>query len=424
MAQKPKDDLFRKKALEHAVTTQKIDEMINIVPRKFWVLLVVLAIVIITAIAWAFLGRIPILAEGEGLLIAEKGALYNAVAPEGATRLTSIHVSPGDRVEKGQILAQLEIPDIKKQLNNAQRYLKKLESEYQELKLQAAEKIKQQRQFINQQNKTLDNILVSETQNLKETKKLLEIKERSFKKGIMSRLDLAITLKDYHQVVKEIERTKEAITQNKINLQGFISKWEERIHQLQLKTFEQEYEVNSLKAKLNAAQEVYSPATGIVTNIQVSIGQKLEGGDVVATISSKTQSLDAVIYIPAKDGKLVKKGMKALVSPTNIKKEEYGSIKGEVIAVASFPSTKKDILATLQNPSLVERFLEKGAVIAVRVSLKKDEDTYSGFAWTSSSGPETSISAGTLVSAGIIIREQRPVSLIIPTLKKATGIGY
>jgi len=113
--------------------------------------------------------------------------------------------------------------------------------------------------------------------------------------------------------------------------------------------------------------------------------------------------------------------MKVLIAPSTVKKEEYGSIEANVVSVSPFPSTAKAMETVLQNKRLVERFTESGAPIAIRVALVKSSKNFSGYAWTSSAGPRIQITAGTLVSAMITVKNQRPIALILPAVKKLLG---
>jgi len=92
-----------------------------------------------------------------------------------------------------------------------------------------------------------------------------------------------------------------------------------------------------------------------------------------------------------------------------------------VISVSPFPSTAKGMESILQNEKLVSEFLEEGSPIAIRAILTPNKNNPSGYEWTSSDGPESLISAGTLVKAMITVKEQKPISLLIPAAKKLIG---
>jgi HlyD family secretion protein len=47
---------------------------------------------------------------------------------------------------------------------------------------------------------------------------------------------------------------------------------------------------------------------------------------------------------------------------------------------------------------------------------------FSGYRWTSPEGPPIAVKSGTLCTADIVVDRQRPVSLVIPVLKKTLGM--
>jgi HlyD family secretion protein len=77
--------------------------------------------------------------------------------------------------------------------------------------------------------------------------------------------------------------------------------------------------------------------------------------------------------------------------------------------------------AVLHNDSLVNRFSKGGAPYAATVRLLRDAKTVSGYHWAVGKGPALRLTSGTLTKAEITTREQRPLELIVPMLKKLTG---
>ena len=130
--------------------------------------------------------------------------------------------------------------------------------------------------------------------------------------------------------------------------------------------------------------------------------------------------LEALAFLPAVDGKHVMNGMRVLVTPSTVRPLQYGSIVGKVIAVDNLPSTPESMQDKLRNKSLVDEFLKKGPVIMVRIQLIPEPHNQSGLLWTSSKGPPTTITAGTLVNISITTKKQSPLSLIFPFLNKDT----
>jgi HlyD family secretion protein len=136
------------------------------------------------------------------------------------------------------------------------------------------------------------------------------------------------------------------------------------------------------------------------------------------------QPLEALLYVPASQGKQAQPGMTVNIEPSVIRREEYGVVRAKVLSVADFPSTRHGMMRALDNEEMVANFLKatRGAPIAVRVSLDIDSDSFSGYRWSSGKGPNLQLSSGTPCSATITTKTQRPISLLFPYLRKMTGV--
>ncbi len=95
---------------------------------------------------------------------------------------------------------------------------------------------------------------------------------------------------------------------------------------------------------------------------------------------------------------------------------------GIVTSVSEFPVTPQGMSAVLHNDQLVKLFSKDGAPYAVIVSLEQDASTTSGYRWAVGKGPELHLTSGTLAQAEITARNRRPIDLVVPLLRKLTGI--
>ena len=82
------------------------------------------------------------------------------------------------------------------------------------------------------------------------------------------------------------------------------------------------------------------------------------------------------------------------------------------------------MLSSLQNERLVNEYSKDGAPYEARIDLHADTATISGLEWTSGSGAGIAITSGTTVEAEVTVAEPPPASLIIPFVRKHTGIGF
>ena len=62
-----------------------------------------------------------------------------------------------------------------------------------------------------------------------------------------------------------------------------------------------------------------------------------------------------------------------------------------------------------------------GVLLELRVSLNPDESTFSGYQWSTVSGPPQKISAGTMCEGSVTVVTHRPFELVIPMARKKLG---
>jgi len=167
---------------------------------------------------------------------------------------------------------------------------------------------------------------------------------------------------------------------------------------------------------------ITSPHSGRILEVMVSEGNAVSPGTPIANIESLEQELEAVIYVPLADGKKVRPGMVVQISPSTVRREEYGLMLGTVRSVAEYPSTPQGMMRLLENANLVERLSGDGTPIEVLADLTRDPTTQTGYKWTSSRGPPITIQRGTVCTATITVKEQRPITLVIPAFKEILGL--
>ena len=73
------------------------------------------------------------------------------------------------------------------------------------------------------------------------------------------------------------------------------------------------------------------------------------------------------------------------------------------------------------NPDVTRRLVQGGYVFQVEVELILD-DTPSGFAWTSGTGPEQNIDGGTTAAVRVTTETHPPIVYLFPFLRKWSGL--
>lgn len=431
MSEKPGDPLntepsllkFRSEALSELSAPEQLDKLIQVVSPRGWIALLSFYILLISLIIWGIFGSIPSRVEGKGVLLAENGSIYNAVAPPGGGRIEDITTSQGQLIKKGDVIAHLERPDLVDKLQLSKDYVTKLKQEQAELIHTAESELQARHIHVSQQKQMLDNTLQSESKNLKEIEGLLELKETYFKKGLVPLQEIESTRRDYYSTRDKTQQLQVQSTQLTTQEDDFKEQWRQRLKDKELLILGEELKISNMASEIQISKTVTSPADGIIISINTAVGKIVSEGASVASITTLGEGLDALVFMLPHEGQRVSSGMQALITPTTIEKEEYGSMAGKVLSVSEFPEAAETLIALLHNKELANQFVNSGAPIGIRLRIARDPNTFSGYKWSSSQGPNKKILPGTLADVRITVREQPPMTLIIPAFKKLLGIS-
>lgn len=119
-------DLYRKSALEKLSSPEQLDRMIVITPPSFWLAMLGAGTVIVIALIWAIVGRLPITVKGNGIYVSDAGV--HTVYSDTAGVIASVDVQAGDTVQEGQVVATVTNPDAQAQVDQLNERLQQVEA--------------------------------------------------------------------------------------------------------------------------------------------------------------------------------------------------------------------------------------------------------------------------------------------------------
>lgn len=167
----------------------------------------------------------------------------------------------------------------------------------------------------------------------------------------------------------------------------------------------------SSKEELQHQGQVISPYDGVITSQRMREGQIIQAGSPLYDVDVwEAQDLTAVIFVPALTGNKLKPGSMIQVSPGAIDSSLYGSLVGKVIELSPYPVNSDRVVYWTGNKEFANWVLQKcgGAIMEVRVELTRDDDTKSGYLWTTLLGPKEDIHEGMTCTATAIVDRKSP----------------
>jgi len=181
--------------------------------------------------------------------------------------------------------------------------------------------------------------------------------------------------------------------------------------------------VDRLRVEMAVGSSVRSPISGIIREIRRGRGDVAAAGAVIATVGQDRKSYyQLVTLLKGKTRKRAAPGMEAHIVPDSIKKEEFGSMKGRVVSVSDEDVSVEHVEQILHNAQLTKSLLGSEPALLAYVEMEATKDNPSGFVWWSGTGPPYRITAGSVATVDIIVERVRPITLVIPALRKLLSL--
>ncbi|MBP5199226.1 MAG: HlyD family efflux transporter periplasmic adaptor subunit [Schwartzia sp.] len=169
----------------------------------------------------------------------------------------------------------------------------------------------------------------------------------------------------------------------------------------------------SAKEEYHHQAQVISPYNGIISSQRLRAGEIVQAGAPLYDVDVKeSQDLISVVFVPALTGNKLKPGSTIQVSPGAIDSSLYGSLMGTVLELSPYPVTSDRVVYWTGNKEFANWIMQKcgGAIMEVRVELTRDQDTKSGYLWTTLLGPDEEIKEGMTCTATAIVDRRSPAA--------------
>ncbi|HEY8019623.1 MAG TPA: NHLP bacteriocin system secretion protein [Thermoanaerobaculia bacterium] len=412
--------IFRKVALERLSSPEQLDQLLQVTDAKGWLALIAAATLLATALGWGIFGSVPTEAAGTGILIRQGGV--SDLVSAGSGQVAEVLVRVGDTLKKGDIVAHIRQEALLRQIRDTRAKLADQRSAYQEMLRSAEEQKRLGKRDLEQQRANLERSIAALVKNVALLEERVAAEDKLLQDGLITK-QAALTTQQSLNTARD-QLASQRLEANGLELKRLTS--EQQLDQ-QLETRrttiqDLEIQLHEANAKLSEDVAVVSPFAGRVLEQMVDRGDVINPGTPILSVEVQSEELMAVLFVPASAGKQVQAGMPARISPSTVKKEEYGYMVGRVTWVAAFPSTTRGMVRLLGNEALVTKLMQEGPPIQVNVALAAGARTPSGYRWSSSTGPPGKISSGTLADGSVVVRQDRPLSLVLPTLREKLGV--
>lgn len=398
----------------------RLDTFLHITNNIFWLGLVGLIFLLLVTIVWGIFGSISTRVNGAGVLL--RGPNLLEVASQQGATVVELKVNVGDKVSVGQVLAILERTEIEEQIRQAEQEFNVFEEQQKEMVRLEKENFQTQMEFMAEQLENNQEMVSDYEQLLKLVQEQNQIFEDLMNDGLITRQQYLESRNNLITMQMDLAQAKA----QRSNIQSTRAQVQQQhsntLFQLNEQLRQRRFELDLLKLSQDIDFQVVSNVSGRVVDVTAARGRFIGEGQPVALIEEDAAEIDAVVYVSPELGKEVEVGMEIQIDPTTVQREEYGFIIGKVDFISPFPATPDSMLNVLGNQTMVQELTAKGAPLLVRATLEKDPKSPSGLKWSSGEGPHIDLTTGTPVTAQVVTREQPPITLVIPFVRRMLGI--
>ena len=412
--------IFRKASLERLSSPEELDQVITISVSGGRAALLAILVFCVAATVWAVMGRLPTTASGTGMIVSTGGVL--TVVSRGAGIVRSIDVAVGQHVDANQVAATIAQPALAERVKGMRDELNEINRKHQQDLRQKTQETAMRHDALARQRANVERTITELREQVRLAAERVPVMEQLYAKGLVTNQQVLASREKLVDLNGQIEDRLAQLKQ--IDAQAFELQSQPAAlsASAQLEMASRERQIAAASSDQALQETVITPYAGAVVEIKVAAGGAVGGGTPVLTIQPDSDTIEALTYVSSLQAKDIRKGMDARISPSQVKREEFGFMRGRVIFVADYPATAAAVMRNFQNDQLVESLVGHGPVTEVRVQLERDPSTASGFRWSSAGGPPIRISAGTIVRAEMVTQQRAPISLVIPILRQTFGL--
>ena len=381
-------------------------------------------------VGWALVWQIPTEVAGQGVfLYSDNAAILNARA---GGQVIKINTKVGEQVKKGQILMQLYLPVLARQLQQEKGNLAQLQRINSDLD-------HRDRMQLLAEATSRDTALSKLDDDRKRYQGLQSVYASKLRNldWLSQRQVVAPLSNDVVGAQQALTSTSVNLDDVKINAKKVIASYQQVKVTLETAAQQRRYQIDDLKRQIRVTEAkiayeglIEADRDGTVLDLQVSPGQTVGTGQRLGTIgrpdstNSSKLPLEVVAYFSPADARRLPLGLPVEVVPLWNQRGRFGGITGTVKRVLSLPASVDDISTTIGNPQLAQELTKNGPVMRADIRLDRDPTSVDGFRWTLSGGSGVfPVREGLTALSHAYVEWRSPISYVVPGLRSLTG-GY
>ena len=412
---------FRAEALDARGRVETLPSAMRVTSTWTRAVVVGLAATMIAVAVASALVVVPVQISGGGVLIDRSGILLSSVVSPSAGFVEAFSVKAGERVEKGQAIARLSLPEQAASIRKLRSVVAGLANDSTAMDALADQERREEIAIRARRSASIDHQVADLERRLTWLNEQQAAADGLLQGGLTTRARAVETRVAVQNAIFQIDQLRTERAQiEQASLEADIRRERER-RARGLRIDQAKLELAAAEASLAAEATLRAHVSGRVSDLLLEVGAPLTTGQPVAIVAADEQGradqLEAILFVPQASGKQISPGSAVLLAPSSLKTREHDRLRGRVSRVSGTIATRSAILKALGSEQLYELVAREGPVFEVIVTLERDPYNPARFAWTSGHAPDEALTRGTPVSGKVAVEHVPLLGLALPALR-------
>ena len=402
------------------------DNQIARVSWRAWGTLSLFGAIIAVTIFWSVAGNIPTRVRGSCIIMHRQGVAD--VSADMPGRVASLLVKPGQMIAVGQEVAILATPELFERTQAARARLIDLEAAARISSEEAGRSASLSADSLAEQRAAFTKQAASDQKRIAILEQQIETNERMRRDGLITARAAAATLLDLEDARSALADSRRRLVEIDKRAADFKRDIGSQAMRLNLQVNDARRELAALVSQSQAVSHLRSQVAGRVSEIKAAQGSLVRRDTPIVGIErldDPNAELEAVMYVSATDGKKISSKDRVELVPSHTRREEYGVLRARVLSTSAYPATPQGLLNTISNPDLMRELAHGAAPYEIRIGLQHDPAPTPGarnpYLWSAAAGQSLTMSSGALCEGEILVRHERPISLVLPIFRSTVS---
>jgi membrane fusion protein len=395
------NDLFRQEARDHLLREDESTRRVDISPPWSWALLWLLLAALGAALMFAFLGSIEVNSRAIGILRPTTGVRVLISRVSGT--VASVPRQSGETVSAGDLVLQIDSPQLQGQLQEAQREVGLLESDFREVSQQQDQLHQRQIEQMRMRISKLTEQIESERASIVVLKRKLEAMRSLESSAVVSRFAVMDAQEAVSQAERRLAGSEQTLALARQDLTAMDSQRQSELWQRR-QSLDSALSRRESMLLANRQTRILAPQDGVIEALLVKPGDDVQPGQSLGKIIPGGTPMEIVSFLPEKDRAFVRVGNDVRLELDQLPYGEYGTLGARVVRIS----------ADLASPHEVQQAMGDGRTLegpAFRVVLSITDERAANAA-------RVQLRSGTLMQVRYTLRRQRPITLVLEPLRK------